>query len=134
MGCRFAKESNYVDPIPIIVLGSHLVILVADNVPEFDIARGCRLDNAASSGLVEVQPVKKCVSDEQQARQHDTPNYVELLTCLQEARDTGAIEIIDIKRCGELPRQPWRRNHADSIAEMDLLVMPIISVGLHTAC
>jgi hypothetical protein len=95
--------------IPIIVLGSHLVVTVADNVPRFDIARGCRLDNAAASGLAEEQPLKKCISDEQQARQQlqaqwsqfpksdratctaetnndDTPSYVELLTCLQEAR------------------------------------------------
>jgi hypothetical protein len=95
--------------VPIIILGSHLVVTVADNVPRFDIARGCRLDNAATSGLAEEQPLKKCVSDEQQARQQlqaqwsqfpksdratctaetnsdDTPSYVELLTCLQEAR------------------------------------------------
>jgi hypothetical protein len=95
---------------PIIVLGSHLAITVADNVPKFDIARGCRLDNAASSGLAEEQPFKKCVSDEQQALQQlqtqwsqffesdrttcttttnsdDTPSYVELLTCLQEAKE-----------------------------------------------
>jgi hypothetical protein len=81
-----------------------------NSVPKLDIARGCRLDNAASSGLTEEQPVKKCVSDEQQARQQlqmqwsqfsrsdrqtcttdtnsdDTPSYVELLTCLQDARD-----------------------------------------------
>jgi hypothetical protein len=96
--------------MPIIVLGSHLVVMVADNVPRFDIARGCRLDNAASSGLAEEQPLKKCISDEQQARQQlqtqwsqftrsdkatctaetnndDTPSYVELLTCLQEANE-----------------------------------------------
>src|ERR1700680_85373 len=96
--------------VPIIVLGSHLAITVADNVPKFDIARGCRLDNTASSGLTEEQPLKKCVSDEQQALQQlqtqwsqfaesdratctadtnngDTPSYVELRTCLQEARE-----------------------------------------------
>jgi hypothetical protein len=96
--------------VPIIILGSHLVVMVADNVPRFDIMRGCRLDAAASSGLTEEQPLKKCVSDEQQALQQlqsqwsqfaepdratcitatssdDTPSYVELLTCLQEARE-----------------------------------------------
>jgi hypothetical protein len=95
---------------PIIILGSHLVVTVADNVPKFDIARGCRLDNAASSGLAEEQPLKKCVSDEQQALQQlqsqwsqfvesdratcttstisgDTPSYVELLICLQDASE-----------------------------------------------
>ena len=93
-----------------IILGSQLITMVADNVPNFDIERGCRLDNAASAGLTEVQPLQKCVSDEQQARQQlqtrwsqfpesdrttcaaetntdDTPSYVELLTCLQTARD-----------------------------------------------
>ena len=53
--------------VPIIVLGSHLAITVADNVPKFDIARGCRLDNTASSGLTEEQPMRKCLSDEQQS-------------------------------------------------------------------
>jgi hypothetical protein len=95
---------------PIIVVGSHLFIMVADKVPKFDIARGCRLENAASSGLTEEQPLNKCVSDEQRALQqlqtqwsefaasdrascttettsNDTPSYVELLTCLEDARD-----------------------------------------------
>jgi hypothetical protein len=84
--------------------------MVADKVPKFDIARGCRLENAASSGLTEEQPLNKCVSDEQRALQqlqtqwsefaasdrascttettsNDTPSYVELLTCLEDARD-----------------------------------------------
>ena len=96
--------------VPIIILGSHLAITVADNVPKFDIARGCRLDIIASSGLAEEQSLRKCVSDEQQALQQlqtqwsqfpesdratcttttntdDTPSYVELLTCLEEAKE-----------------------------------------------
>ena len=99
--------------VPIIIVGSHLAITVADNVPKFDIARGCRLDNTASSGLAEEQPLRKCVSDEQQALQQlqnqwsqfsefdkatctattntdDTPSYVELLTCLEEAKEARA--------------------------------------------
>jgi hypothetical protein len=95
---------------PIIILGSQLVVMVADKVPRFDIARGCRLDNAASSSLTEEQPLNKCIGDEQRALQHlrtqwsefaksdrascttettsdGTPSYVELLTCLQEARE-----------------------------------------------
>jgi hypothetical protein len=96
--------------VPVIILGSHLAITVADNVPKFDITRGCRLDNTASSGLAEEQPLRKCESDEQQALQQlqtqwsqfsesdkatcitttntdDTPSYVELLICLQEAKE-----------------------------------------------
>ncbi len=81
----------------------------ADGVPQFDIERGCKVDNTASSldtGLDET--IKNCVRDERQARdqlqtqwsqfappdrvmctgettQGDgiPPSYVELLTCLQ---------------------------------------------------
>jgi hypothetical protein len=79
---------------------------VADGLPKFDIARSCKLDAAATSGLSVEQPLKNCVSDEQQAQQQlgsqwtkfpassrasctsqesigGTPSYVSLLTCLQ---------------------------------------------------
>jgi hypothetical protein len=96
-----------------IVLSSQLVVTVADGVPKFDIARQCRLDSTQafdlSAGLNET--VKKCVADEQQAliqlgtqwaqfREPDkaqctaetnidgTPSYVDLLTCLQLAKDS----------------------------------------------
>lgn len=93
-----------------IILGSHLITAVADHVPKFDIERGYRLDSAATRGVDLAQPIKKCVSDEQQARQQleeqwpqflardrasctadtmsgGTPSYVELLTCLQMANE-----------------------------------------------
>lgn len=97
-------------PFSAVILASQLVTMVADNVPKFDIERGCRLDNAASVDLTERQPIQKCVNDEQQARQQlqkqwsqfrpldrasctadtrsdGTPSYVELLTCLQIAKE-----------------------------------------------
>ena len=99
--------------VPIMLLGS-LAITVADNVPKFDIARGCRVENAESPGLAEALPLKKCVSDEQQALQEletqwpqfsnsdratctattntgSTPSYVELLTCLQESNEARGL-------------------------------------------
>src|ERR1700732_4886398 len=89
-----------------IVLSSHLVVAVADQVPKFDIAKSCKLDVAATTGLADGQPVKSCVNDEQKAQQQlasqwstfptanraqctgmeaigDTPSCVSLLTCLQ---------------------------------------------------
>ena len=89
-----------------IVLGSHMVVAVADTVPKFDIARNCKLDVAATSGLSVDQSVKSCMNDEQKARQQlagqwskfpaasrasctsqesigGTPSYVSLQTCLQ---------------------------------------------------
>jgi hypothetical protein len=96
--------------ISILVLASQLITPIADNVPQFNIERGCKVDSTASNldvGLNE--SVKNCVHDEQQARdqlqtqwsqfapsgrsmctaetkQGDgvPPSYVELLTCLQE--------------------------------------------------
>src|SRR5256885_1432868 len=89
-----------------IILSSQLVIAVADQVPKFDIAKSCKLDVAATTGLTANQPVKSCMNDEQKAQQQlatqwstfpaankaqcgsmeaigDTPSYVSLLTCLQ---------------------------------------------------
>jgi hypothetical protein len=88
------------------VLSSQLVIAVTDQVPKFDIAKSCKLDVAATTGLTDNQPVKSCMNDEQKAQQQlasqwstfpaankaqcggieaigDTPSYVSLLTCLQ---------------------------------------------------
>jgi hypothetical protein len=93
-------------PFSMIVLSSHLVIAVADQVPKFDIARSCKLDAAAAATISQSQPIKRCADDEQKAQQQlesqwstfpaasraqcssmeaigDTPSYVSLLTCLQ---------------------------------------------------
>jgi hypothetical protein len=52
-----------------IVLGTQLVMTIADGVPKFDIARGCRLDSTQAFDLSTGQneTVKRCVADEQQA-------------------------------------------------------------------
>ena len=97
-------------PFSMIALGTQLVMTVADGVPKYDIARGCRLDSTQALDLSTGQneTVKRCVADEQQAlAQPQTqwpqfapsdrvmctgettegdgvpPSYVELLTCLQ---------------------------------------------------
>jgi hypothetical protein len=95
--------------ISMIILSSQLVIAVADEVPKFDIARSCKLDASAATGLAVEQPIKNCMNDEQQALQQlgsqwskftassrascsanesvgGTPSYVSLLTCLQMAQ------------------------------------------------
>jgi hypothetical protein len=92
--------------VSMIVLGTQLAMPVADGVPKFDVARSCKLDAAATAGLSVDQSIKKCMSDEQKARQQlaskwskfpaasrasctsqesigGTPSYVSLQTCLQ---------------------------------------------------
>jgi hypothetical protein len=90
--------------LPIVILASFPLTPVADNVPKFDIARECRSEGGSQAVLV------KCAADEEQARadlqpqwsqfsavdktvcirettMDGTPSYVELLTCLEMARD-----------------------------------------------
>ena len=51
-----------------IVMSSQLVVAVADGVPNFDVARSCKLDVAATAGLSVDQSLKSCVNDEQRAK------------------------------------------------------------------
>jgi hypothetical protein len=55
--------------ISTIVVGTHLVVAVADRVPAFDPARSCKLDAAATAGPSVDQSLKNCVDDENRARQ-----------------------------------------------------------------
>jgi hypothetical protein len=89
-----------------IAMSSQLVVAVADGVPNFDIARSCKLDVAATAGLSDDQSLKSCMDDEQRAKRQlagqwskfsapsrasctsqesigGTPSYVSLQTCLQ---------------------------------------------------
>ncbi len=52
-----------------IIVSTQLVVAVADRVPAFDIARSCKLDVAATTGLSVDQSLKSCVNDENKARQ-----------------------------------------------------------------
>ncbi len=95
-------------PFPVIIFGSLLAATaaMADSVPKYDIARTCRLDHAAASGLAVSESMKSCVRDEKQAFAQlqkqwtkfaaakragcvsqntigGTPSYVGLLACLQ---------------------------------------------------
>jgi hypothetical protein len=91
-------------PFVALVLGSQLAVTIADKAPEFDPAPGCRI-------ATEVMPASfdACLKDEQSARAEivaqweqfaasdrascagdvsgGNPSYVELLTCLQMARE-----------------------------------------------
>jgi hypothetical protein len=93
------------------ILASHLFLTIADDVPKFDIARGCKVDSAAAfdpnAGMGGT--IKRCMDDEQNAKDQlqaqwssfsnadrkmcagltsddsaTPPSYVELQTCLQD--------------------------------------------------
>ena len=95
-------------PFPVVVFGSLLIATaaIADSVPKYDMARTCRLDHAAASGLAVSESMKSCVRDEKRALGQlqkqwskfpaqkragcvsqntigGTPSYVGLLSCLQ---------------------------------------------------
>ncbi len=90
--------------LPIVILASFPLTTVADSAPKFDIARECQAEGGSKA------TVDRCVEDESQARDQlqpewiqfsprdkavcmgettgdGTPSYVELLTCLEMARD-----------------------------------------------
>jgi len=91
-----------------IVLGSHLLFAAADGIPQFDVEPSCRA--MENTDIKSGRTVAMCKSDEQDARnqlgsqwaefpQSDqrrcteltriggTPSYVELLVCLEMARE-----------------------------------------------
>jgi hypothetical protein len=100
--------------VPIsMILASQLVIAIADEVPKFDIARGCRVDSNAvfDPSLGMAGTVKRCMDDEQKAKDQlqtqwsgyinsdrtmcvgsttndssNPPSYVDLLTCLEDQK------------------------------------------------
>jgi hypothetical protein len=90
--------------LPIVILASFPLTEIADSVPKFDIAAECKSEGGAAA----IQ--QQCAADEAQARDEvqplwtqsaaidkaqciqetsmdSTPSYVELLTCLEMARD-----------------------------------------------
>ena len=60
------RRNTVTMPISIstIVVGTHLVVAVADQVPAFDIVRSCKLDTAATTAPSVDQSLKNCVDDE----------------------------------------------------------------------
>lgn len=99
--------------VSMIVLASQLVIAVADDMPQFDIARSCKVDSAAmiDDNSTQSTTIKRCMNDEQKAKDQlqtrwsgfvegdqinctgstiagtsGAPSYVDLLTCLQDAQ------------------------------------------------
>jgi hypothetical protein len=56
--------------VSVMILASQLVIAISDDVPKFNIARGCKVDSTTAfdlnTGLNET--IKRCVHDEQQAK------------------------------------------------------------------
>ena len=94
-----------------ILAAAQLVITVANEIPRFNIDATCRADAAASAGIALSQTVAACKQDEQNAHDQlvkqwaqfrpsdraicaslaseaDADSYVELLTCLEMARET----------------------------------------------
>jgi hypothetical protein len=91
--------------LPIVILASLPLTEISDSVPKFDIARECGSEGGSTATL------ERCAADEAAARDQlqpqriqfgprdktvcisetsmdGTPSYVELLTCLEMARDS----------------------------------------------
>jgi hypothetical protein len=96
-------------PLTILFLASQLTATVPDKVPTFDIDHTCQTEGSS------VVPPDRCTRDETKARDQvqaewpqfvaadkatctrttstsETPSYVELLTCLEMARDAKKLK------------------------------------------
>jgi hypothetical protein len=101
-------------PFISVLLSAQLITAVADELPHYDINTNCRANAAASAGIGFPQSVASCKQDEQNARDQlikewaqfrpsdrsnctglasegEAHSYVELLTCLQMARDATTL-------------------------------------------
>ena len=108
-----------------LVFAAPLIAVAAETPPKWDVEKSCRSSFTADAGGADRQRVSSCVSDEKTAgdtivknwatypgrdRDHceslaslgGTPSYVEMLTCLEIARDTKTLPA-DIKKSG-LPK------------------------------
>src|SRR6266540_2055713 len=95
-------------PLAAVTLGAQLLVAVADRVPQFNVEPSCRA--AAESGATVRKDASSCLKDEREARDQlsrqwssfpagdrtrcaqltqtgGPPSYVEVLTCLEMARD-----------------------------------------------
>src|SRR5262249_9789772 len=91
-------------------VGTLFIVPVSDPVPTFDVAASCKGAVVASAGLVDAQSYAKCMKEETDTRQQlvqswesfsepnrrgctaeassaGTASYVDLIVCLQIARD-----------------------------------------------
>jgi hypothetical protein len=63
--------------LSMVVLGSQLVIAVADDLPKFDIAKGCKVDSASAfdpnAGMKAT--IKRCTDDEERSRDQLQANW-----------------------------------------------------------
>lgn len=120
--CRLTEQLVFTH-LPIVILSALGVIQVEDKVPDLDTGRECRVETRDGSGY----DLNHCIADETEARQQildewasfaaddrrqcaeevataGDRSYVELLTCLEMARDVRRAEV-------EAPQE--RRKPAD---------------------
>lgn len=104
--------------VPTLLLGAQLVVPVSDQVPTLDVAVSCKA--ATKIAIAEAQSYDACMADEKSAREQlvktwhsyaasertqctteatmtGSPSYVELLVCLEIARDADAPGKIKLK-------------------------------------
>ena len=111
-------------PFTVIAFAAQFIIAVADSVPNFDYEKSCRA-TAVADTAADKQSADGCITDEKDARDKlgkewaqyppadrdhcaklavlGTPSYVELLTCLEIARETKTLPE-SIKKSG-LPKE-----------------------------
>ena len=102
-----------------LLFGSLFIVPIADDVPTFDVAASCRAAVTASAGIVDSQSYASCMKEENDTREQlrqswqsfsasnrqnctaeassaGTASYVDLIVCLQIARDGKPDSVIQL--------------------------------------
>src|ERR1700749_506648 len=102
--------------LPVVVMTTLSPIQVADNVPKFDIAKECRFESESTITY------QRCSQDEDDARQKlesEWPQFVsaERNSCLAEATIGGSASYVELLICLEMARDVDKEDAATRDAE-----------------
>jgi hypothetical protein len=96
-------ENKMMMHLPIVILASLPLTPVADDLPKFDIARECQSEGGSDATQ------KKCADDEAHARDQLQPEWTQFsvsdkTSCLREASTDGTPSYVELLTCLELAR------------------------------
>jgi len=112
--------------LPIVILAALSPIAVSDTIPKFDIAKECRFESETSSNL------DRCSRDEANALEKlraEWPQFAEAdrRACLVEATVGGFASYVELLICLEMARDVANENNGNSRSAVAKTVAPPMS-------
>ena len=117
--------------LPIVILATLSPIPVSDGVPSLDIARECRFEGGAS------EVFDRCVRDENDARKEIEPLWPQVSnadrnTCVSETTSGGYASYIELLTCLEMARDVAKSENAPAEPRADAGSQPVQPAATET--